>query len=85
MGPVRAGEATPPKPLTGHPAAGREPRLSKDSLIDALWEDNPPETAQKALQVHVSGLHKVLGKERLVTRQPGYLLRVEEDEFDLTR
>jgi DNA-binding SARP family transcriptional activator len=59
--------------------------VSKDSLIDALWEDDPPETAQKALQVHVSGLRKVLGKERLVTRQPGYLLRVEEDEFDLTR
>jgi DNA-binding SARP family transcriptional activator len=25
-----------------------------DRLIDALWEDEPPETAQKALQVYVS-------------------------------
>jgi DNA-binding SARP family transcriptional activator len=30
--------------------------VSKDRLIDALWEDDPPETAQKALQVHISGL-----------------------------
>jgi DNA-binding SARP family transcriptional activator/class 3 adenylate cyclase/tetratricopeptide (TPR) repeat protein len=59
--------------------------VSKGRLIDALWEDDPPETARKALQVHVSGLRKVLGKERVVTREPGYLLRVEEDELDLAR
>jgi DNA-binding SARP family transcriptional activator/class 3 adenylate cyclase/tetratricopeptide (TPR) repeat protein len=59
--------------------------VSKDRLIDALWEDDPPETAQKALQVYVSGLRKVLGKERLMTRDPGYLLRVEQDELDLAR
>ena len=59
--------------------------VSHDRLIDALWEDDPPDTAQKALQVHVSGLRKLVGKERLETRPPGYLLRVEEDELDLKR
>src|SRR4051812_18449746 len=59
--------------------------VSTERLIDALWEDGPPQTAQKALHVHVSGLRKVLGKDRLVTREPGYLLRVEEDELDLDR
>ena len=59
--------------------------VSTSRLIEALWEDDPPETAQKALQVHVSGLRKVVGKERVVTREPGYLLRVEEDELDVTR
>ena len=59
--------------------------VSTDRLIEALWEDDPPETAQKALQVHVSGLRKVLGKDRVVTREPGYLLRVEADELDLAR
>jgi class 3 adenylate cyclase/DNA-binding SARP family transcriptional activator/tetratricopeptide (TPR) repeat protein len=59
--------------------------VSKNRLIDALWEGDPPDTAQKALQVHVSGLRKVLGKERVVTREPGYLLRVEEGELDLAR
>ena len=59
--------------------------VSNDRLIDALWEDDPPETAQKALQVYVSGLRKLLGKERVQTRSPGYLLRVGEGELDLDR
>ena len=29
--------------------------VSTDRLTAGLWEDDPPETAQKALQVHVSG------------------------------
>ena len=59
--------------------------VSLDRLIDALWEDDPPDSAPKALQVHVSGLRKLLGKERVQTRPPGYLLRVGEGEFDLDR
>ena len=59
--------------------------VSTDRLIDALWEDEPPETAAKALQVHVSGLRKLVGRDRLQTRAPGYVLRVEADELDLTR
>jgi DNA-binding SARP family transcriptional activator len=45
--------------------------VSQDRLIDALWEDAAPETAQKALQVYISGLRKRLGKERLQTKAPG--------------
>ena len=59
--------------------------VSTDRLTAGLWEDNPPETAQKALQAHVSGLRKVLGKERVVTKEPGYLLRLEAGELDLAR
>jgi DNA-binding SARP family transcriptional activator len=59
--------------------------VSQDRLIEALWEEEPPEKAQKALQVYVSQLRKVLGKERLETRAPGYRLRVGEDELDLDR
>src|SRR3989440_2723152 len=59
--------------------------VSSDRLIDALWEEEPPGTAQKALQVHVSQLRKALGRERLETKAPGYLLRVERDELDLAR
>jgi DNA-binding SARP family transcriptional activator/tetratricopeptide (TPR) repeat protein len=59
--------------------------VSQDRLVDALWESDPPETAHKALHVHVSGLRKLLGKERLETRPPGYLLRVADDELDLER
>ena len=57
--------------------------VSSDQLIDALWEEQAPETATKALQVHVSQLRKLLGPGLLATRSPGYVLRVEEGEFDL--
>src|SRR5439155_26311486 len=59
--------------------------VSADRLIDALWEDEPPGTAQKALQVYVSQLRKLLGKERLQTKPPGYVLRIDEGELDLDR
>jgi DNA-binding SARP family transcriptional activator len=59
--------------------------VSTDRLIEALWEEDVPESGRKALQVYVSGLRKALGKERLQTRAPGYLLRVEPDELDLGR
>ena len=59
--------------------------VSTDRLIDALWDQEAPETGRKTLQVYVSQLRKSLGKERLQTRAPGYLLRVEQDELDLSR
>jgi DNA-binding SARP family transcriptional activator len=66
--------------------------VSTDRLIDELWGEEAPDTARKALQVHISQLRKVLEPERasadcqlLVTRSPGYLLQVEADKFDLGR
>jgi DNA-binding SARP family transcriptional activator len=59
--------------------------VSTDGLIDRLWGGEPPATVAKALQVHVSRLRKSLGAEAVVTRSPGYLLRVEPGDFDLHR
>ncbi len=59
--------------------------LSSDRLIEALWGERSPGTAQKALQVYVSQLRKALGRDRIVTRAPGYELRVEAGELDLER
>ena len=59
--------------------------VAQERLIEALWDEEPPETARKALQVYVSQLRKVLGRERLETKPRGYLLRLEPDELDLTR
>ena len=59
--------------------------VSSDRLIDALWGERAPGTAQKALQVYVSQLRKALGRDRIVTRAPGYELRVEAGELDLER
>ena len=54
-------------------------------LIDAVWEDDPPETAAKAVQVYISQLRKAPGGDRLETKAPGYRLRVEEGELDADR
>jgi DNA-binding SARP family transcriptional activator len=59
--------------------------VSSDRLIDALWGEQPPGTAGKAIQIYVSQLRRVLGKKRLETKAPGYLLRVDGDELDLYR
>jgi DNA-binding SARP family transcriptional activator len=58
-------------------------------LVDALWGANPPATARTKLQAYVSALRKAFGQDvrddgPLVTRLPGYLLRAEAVELDLS-
>jgi DNA-binding SARP family transcriptional activator len=57
--------------------------VSTDRLIDALWGESPPESAAKALHVHVSHLRKLIGRERLQTAPRGYALAVADGELDL--
>jgi DNA-binding SARP family transcriptional activator len=59
--------------------------VSADSLIDRLWGGKAPPTAAKILQVQVWRLRKTLGRDALITRPPGYLLRLDLDELDLAR
>ena len=59
--------------------------VSTDRLHDDLWGEAPPATAAKSIQLYVSRLRKELGDGRLVTRPPGYLLRVEPHELDAAR
>jgi predicted ATPase/DNA-binding SARP family transcriptional activator len=59
--------------------------VSTDELIDALWGEHPPERAAKALQVYVWQLRKLLRREVLETRAPGYALVVSPDQLDLHR
>jgi DNA-binding SARP family transcriptional activator len=60
--------------------------VSADRLIDELWGDQPPGNAANALHYHVSRLRKALGPDApIVTRDPGYLIRVGPDELDLLR
>lgn len=59
--------------------------ITRDRLIDAIWGEEPPPTAANALQVHVHGLRRVLGRDRIVTRGSGYALRVDAGELDLDR
>jgi DNA-binding SARP family transcriptional activator len=59
--------------------------VSFERLVDALWEEAPPETATKALQVYASQLRKALGRDRIATQAGGYVLRVSPGELDLDR
>ena len=59
--------------------------VAHERLIEALWDEEPPDTARKALQVYVSQLRKVLGRERLETKPRGYLLRLGPEELDVSR
>src|SRR6266508_1465814 len=59
--------------------------VSRNRLIDELWGTSPPETAQTALQVHISQLRKRLGREAISTRAPGYAINVERGELYLDR
>ncbi|HET6617205.1 MAG TPA: BTAD domain-containing putative transcriptional regulator [Gemmatimonadota bacterium] len=59
--------------------------VSRDRLIDGLWKERPPATAPKVLQNAVSQLRRSLGDNLIVTRPPGYLLRVDPDTIDAHR
>jgi DNA-binding SARP family transcriptional activator len=58
--------------------------VSADRLIDELWNEHAPAAAPNALQYHVSQLRKTLAPhDAIVTQEPGYLIRVENDDLDL--
>jgi DNA-binding SARP family transcriptional activator/class 3 adenylate cyclase len=59
--------------------------VSVDRIVDALWGERPPRTAPTSLQNFVSHLRKALGADVLVTRPPGYLLRIGPEQVDLER
>ena len=54
-------------------------------LIEAMWGEEPPGSAQTALHGHISSLRKLLGADRIRTRPPGYLLQVAPGEVDVAR
>ncbi|HEY4827596.1 MAG TPA: BTAD domain-containing putative transcriptional regulator [Solirubrobacteraceae bacterium] len=60
--------------------------VSSERLIDELWGEDPPATAGKALQVHVSQLRRALGSEQpIVTRPTGYAIQIDRDALDVQR
>ena len=63
--------------------------FSTDRLIDEVWGEDPPVTAGKALQVHISRLRKALAARgdnglggTVVTRDRGYELRLDPERLD---
>jgi class 3 adenylate cyclase/WD40 repeat protein len=58
--------------------------VSTDRLIDIVWGDEPPNTALSTLQKYVYRLRGSLG-DLILTRPPGYLLRLGDGESDASR
>lgn len=59
--------------------------VSSDHLIDALWGEDPPQTARGTLQSYISRLRSALGSERIRRGSGGYALRAAPEEIDVHR
>ncbi|MFE0738839.1 BTAD domain-containing putative transcriptional regulator [Streptomyces sp. NPDC058855] len=65
--------------------------VSIDSLVQELWADDAPPSALKIVHTHVSQARRLFteeavtspGRDLLLTRAPGYLLQVNDDEVDV--
>jgi DNA-binding SARP family transcriptional activator/basic membrane lipoprotein Med (substrate-binding protein (PBP1-ABC) superfamily) len=60
-----------------------------DRIIDMVWGENPPRTAEHSVQIYISDLRKVLSNgssnELIGTRPPGYVINVPPDSIDTLR
>src|SRR6201993_3991340 len=52
--------------------------VSAETLIELLWGDDPPRTAAKALQTHISSLRRTLGDGFVLTEGTGWTLSTTE-------
>jgi len=61
--------------------------VSVEQVVDALWPDDPPESARATVHSHVSRLRADLGPAApgLTTDEGGYRLRLAQDGLDLRR
>jgi len=62
--------------------------VSKEQLLMELWGEHPPRQAPTALHVYISQLRKLLATagaraDIIITRSPGYHLKVQDGELDL--
>ncbi|MEM9042563.1 MAG: BTAD domain-containing putative transcriptional regulator [Actinomycetota bacterium] len=59
--------------------------VSRDRIIDRLWPDRPPASAQKLVQKYVSGLRSAIGATTIETIGGGYRLAVPRRSIDAAR
>ncbi|WP_269203964.1 BTAD domain-containing putative transcriptional regulator [Mycobacterium colombiense] len=57
--------------------------VAADTLVELLWGQDPPRTAAKALQTHISSLRRSLGDGFVLTQGAGWVLA--ESEIDASR
>jgi DNA-binding SARP family transcriptional activator len=65
--------------------------VSTEALSEELWDDRPPRSAARTVQTYIYHLRRILGAAMdagacdLVTRPPGYVLRIDEARVDTIR
>ena len=59
--------------------------VPQETLVDAVWGEDPPSSAAKTLQSHVSRLRRVLPPELIETVDGGYRLAMSPQEVDAHR
>ncbi|MES3635599.1 BTAD domain-containing putative transcriptional regulator [Mycobacterium intracellulare] len=57
--------------------------VQADTLVELLWGEDPPRTADKALQTHISALRRTLGDGFVLTQGAGWVLA--DSEVDASR
>lgn len=58
---------------------------SVDSIIDALWGEDPPSSAPNLVQGYISDLRKFVGHEHITTTENGYALSIDDSAVDVAR
>ena len=60
-----------------------------NTIIDALWGDDPNDRAASTVQVYISNLRKLLepasrarGRDVIITQRPGYQIALDRSELD---
>jgi DNA-binding SARP family transcriptional activator len=94
LGPLEVVDGDRPVPLGGpKPRAllalliiRRGEVVTVDQIVEALWPDGPPKSAEHSIQVYVSELRKALGDGvEIVTQPNGYALRLHDGSLDADR
>jgi DNA-binding SARP family transcriptional activator/pimeloyl-ACP methyl ester carboxylesterase len=93
LGPLEASDGSSPIHLAGRKQRALLARLlldanrtvATDRLVDDLWGEQVPESAQKMVQIYVSQLRKVLPDGLLRTRPPGYAAELDPTAIDVVR
>jgi DNA-binding SARP family transcriptional activator len=93
LGPLEVDAGGGPIPLGGpkqravlaHLLVNANQLVPADTLVDEIWGEEPPDQARNIIQTYVSHLRKALGRDRIQSHAPGYRLRLDPSELDVTR
>jgi DNA-binding SARP family transcriptional activator/ABC-type glycerol-3-phosphate transport system substrate-binding protein len=93
LGPLEARDDGSPLPLGGpkqrvvlaHLLLQANRVVTAERLIDAIWGEEPPETARNTLQTYIRHLRRIVGPGRIEHRSSGYVLQADQAEIDVLR